>query len=158
MIDYIDNFFKKEDYYNIIMYCVKAPYFYGEKDGNDTPLSGMISDIKKESDIYDIISSNINEKVSCVKNLNLSRMYINCFAPGEKPYFHRDGETGITCLFYVNPENNINDGGETQFIIDGKSYNIFPIPNRLCFFDASITHRATSYRDFHRFTIAIKYA
>jgi len=32
-----------------------------------------------------------------------------------------------------------------------------PLPNRLMMFDARLLHRATSFRDRHRFTIAVKY-
>ena len=84
-------------------------------------------------------------------------MYINCFAPSENPYFHIDGESGMTLLYYPNIEWSINDGGETQFYIDENIYGITPIPNRMVIFDASIFHRATTFRNTHRFTVAIKY-
>jgi len=90
------------------------------------------------------------------KNFNLYRMYINCFAPSECPYFHTDGE-GITFLYYPNLEWNLQDGGETQFYVDGNILGVPPAPNRLVMFDGEIVHRATSFRDRHRFTVAIKY-
>lgn len=156
MINYIDNFFTNQEYNDIIKYCLQAPYFYGETDNSDTPPVGMVSEIL-ELDISDMISNKIKTSISEVSNLSLYRMYINCFAPGETPYFHRDGESGITCLYYVNPEYDVNNSGETQFIIDNQSVNVLPIPNRMCYFDASILHRATSFRKNHRFTIAVKY-
>ena len=51
-----------------------------------------------------------------------------------------------------------NDLGETQFLIDGEIKGILPKPNRMLGFDADLLHRATTFRDKHRFTIAIKYS
>ena len=83
-------------------------------------------------------------------------MYVNCFAPSETPYFHTDGK-GITFLYYPNLEWNLQDGGETQFYVDGNILGVPPLPNRLVMFDGEIVHRATSFRDRYRFTVAIKY-
>ena len=84
-------------------------------------------------------------------------MYVNCFAPSENPHFHVDGIHGITILYYVNDEWEIEMGGETQFLIDDEIRGILPFPNRLVYFDANILHKATSYRTGHRFTLALKY-
>ena len=157
LVKYIDDFFTEEEYKEIFDYCLKAPYFYGEGDNPDTPPVGMVSEIL-ELEISDMIADRIKKSIPEVSNLSIYRMYINCFAPGEIPYFHIDNETGITCIYYVNPEFELNNNGETQFIIDNESANVLPIPNRMCYFDSSIMHRATSYRKNHRFTIAIKYA
>lgn len=157
LIDCIDDFLNESEYVSVLQYCVKAPYTYGETDNADTPPTGMISPIEENNLIYRIFEDKIKEKISLVSDLKIYRMYINCFSPGENPYYHIDGKNGITCLYYVNPDFDVNDGGETQFIIDKKQgMNIFPVPNRMCFFDANITHRATSFRNIHRFTIAIK--
>jgi hypothetical protein len=51
----------------------------------------------------------------------------------------------------------VQEGGETQFIVDNEIYGVTPVPNRMVYFDASILHRATSFRNRHRFTVAIKY-
>lgn len=56
-----------------------------------------------------------------------------------------------------NPDYEYNMGGETQFIINGESVNVLPQSNRLCIFDSRILHRATSFRNHYRFTIAVKY-
>ena len=84
-------------------------------------------------------------------------MYINCFAPNENPYFHTDGE-GVTFLHYANDRFDLQEGGETQFYVDENIYGVIPIPNRLVMFDGRILHRATSFRNGHRFTVAIKYS
>ncbi len=157
MISYIDNFLTEKEFEYVSNYCFNSSYTYGEQDRESTPPTGMISYIE-DNDISELFEDKINKSIDAVKDLRAYRMYINCFAPGENPYFHTDGKTGITCLFYANPEFKINDGGETQFFIDEHNFHsILPIPNRLCYFDASILHRATSFRNTHRFTIALKY-
>jgi hypothetical protein len=159
MIDFIDNFLPHIEYEHAINYCLTAPYYYGEVDDKLSPRpAGMTSEIAKESQIFKIFDTEINKKVKEVKDLSIYRMYVNCFAPEERAFYHSDGKTGITCLFYVNPDYDVNVGGETQFIVGNNGINILPIPNRLAFFDANILHKATSFVDKHRFTIAIKYA
>ena len=85
-------------------------------------------------------------------------MYVNCFAPNENPYFHTDGDNGLTFLYYPNMDWDLQEGGETQFYINDDIYGITPIPNRMVVFDANIQHRATTFRNQYRFTLAIKYA
>ena len=84
-------------------------------------------------------------------------MYVNCFSPNENPYFHTDGEDGITFLYYPDQGWELDDGGETQFYIDGEIRGITPVSNRMVYFDANIMHRATTFRSRHRFTLAVKY-
>ena len=168
MIDYIDDFLEQLQFYSLVEYCLMSPYRFGETDGPNTPPTGMISDISQDEQIYSFLDNEVKLKVDAVKDLNLYAMYINYFTPGENPYFHTDHDTGITCLYYLGPVKaltqrwttppyHVNEGGETQFILDDKSINILPMPNRLSFFDANILHRATSFRTYSRFTIALKY-
>lgn len=156
-IKYQDDFLSNFEYENIFDYCLNANYGYGERDNTDTPVTGMVHQIPVTELIYQTLSTKIEEKCSFLSEMNLYRMYVNCFAPNENPYFHTDGESGITFLYYLNEKYNIQDGGETQFLLDGDIYGVMPVSNRLVMFDANILHRATSFRDRHRFTIAIKY-
>lgn len=156
MIEIKNNFFDEKDFNYIFSYCETASYIYGEVDNYNLPPTGMIHEIKKGSIIYNLFESKTRPFVS--DNLFLYRMYVNCFAPTEQPYFHTDGDLGdITFLYYPNKTWNYQDGGETQFIVDGEIYGVTPIPNRMVYFDASILHRASAFRDRHRFTVAIKY-
>ena len=90
--------------------------------------------------------------------ISLASRSLGSLAPDEKAFFHIDGNCGITCLFYVNSDYDVDDGGETQFILNNTGVNILPLPNRLSFFDATILHKATSFKNKHRFTIAVKYS
>ena len=106
-------------------------------------------------DLYEIFKREIK------KEYNLDhdpyRMYVNLFTPGEQPFWHRDGKTGLTFLYYPNLVWEPNFLGETQFMIEGEIRGIVPKPNRLVGFDANLLHRATTFRKDHRFTIAIKF-
>lgn len=154
-IEIIDRFLSKEDFDNVVKYCVDALYKWGEVDSYNLPPTGMVHEIPETTDLYKLFASGTKK---LAPELTLYRMYINCFAPTENPYFHTDGGAGdITFLYYPTQFWNLNDGGETQFLVDNEIYGVTPIPNRMVYFNADILHRATSFRDRHRFTIAIKY-
>jgi hypothetical protein len=184
MIDVADDFLSQEELSFVVKYCVDAPYYYGEADNSDTPVTGMVHNIwfdgMNEDELlgerkpgggvddstidtkkfYQLFANKIAEKFPECDKKYIVRLYINCFAPSENPYFHTDEDPGIdakTFLFYATPGYDIDDGGETQFVIDGSLYGIPPFQNRLVSFPATILHRATTYRDRYRFTVAIKY-
>ena len=159
-----DNIFSAEEHKYIVDYCQSCSYSYGEKDTPDTPPCGMVHNIQKgfsEKDeyIYNLMSNKIeNELYPDVEKLTLYRMYVNCFSPGDKPWFHADGNSGLTFIYYSNEEEwNINDGGETQFYIDGMLTGVPPITNRMAIFTPNQLHCAKSFRDRYKFTIATKY-
>ena len=158
MIEVFDKFLTQDQQDGVIEYCKDCEYSYGEQDNGDTPPTGMPHNIPEDEIIYKLFASRILKAVPDLKKLNLYRMYINCFAPSENPYFHTDGDDGYTFLYYPQTEEwDKNDGGETQFYMDGNIYGITPESNRLVMFDASLVHRATAFRDKYRFTVAIKY-
>jgi hypothetical protein len=117
---------------------------------------GLIKTLDQKR-LFDLFSVEIEKRLPEYKPKDITRFYINCFAPSENPYFHIDGEVGTTFLYYPDKTWDLDDCGETQFFIDGSFYGIPPIPNRLISFNANIVHKATSYRNRHRFSIAIKY-
>jgi hypothetical protein len=157
MIKYDDNFLSAEEHLKVIEHCLSCLYVYGESDDYGLPPTGMISQVQARDEIFDMFKTKLKEKCSLLKEMSFYRMYVNCFAPNENPYFHVDGK-GLTFLYYASDVNwDVQDGGETQFHLDGNIYGVSPIPNRLVMFDGMILHRATTFRDRHRFTIAIKY-
>ena len=156
-----DNIFSNEDHHYIFDYCTNVEgYFYGERDEPSHPPTGLVHDIPEDEKLYKLFLNKIGiELYPQVNKLELYRMYINCFAPCEVPYWHDDGPPEcITFLYYPHTEEwDINELGETQFYMDDMIYGIPPIPNRMIMFNANIKHRATSYRSSHRFSVAIKY-
>lgn len=158
-ISVFDNLFSKNEYNTILDWCLNAFYQYGEKDDNHLNPTGMICNINHNEDIYKLIVNRISEICLEVKSLSPYRVYVNCFASSENPRFHRDSsDLGLTFLYYIDTFDwKPDDGGETQFLIDDNIYGVIPIANRLCRFDSRLLHRATSFRDRHRFTIAVKY-
>lgn len=157
LIKVFDNFLSKKDAEYVTDYCLSSKYSYGEKDNFDTPAVGMVSEISEKSNVYKLFQNLINSSITEIKEYNLYRAYINCFAPSENPYFHKDGDTGLTLLYYPNKKWDHNDNGETQILLNNQIVGVLPIPNRLLLFEANLVHRATSFRDKHRFTIALKY-
>ena len=156
-INFDDNFLDKKEFEIVSNYCLDASYYYGESDNGDGIVTGMIHNIPETEFVYKLFRKKLMDKCPFLSDMILYRMYINCFAPNENPYFHTDGE-GLTFLHYVNSELNLHEGGETQFCVDDNIYGVLPIPNRLVMFNGMLLHRATSFRNDHRFTVSIKYA
>jgi hypothetical protein len=158
MIEIFDNCFTEEESYKLYKILLSRKYQYGETDNEDTPPTGVVFDIGDSDPLHQLFISKI-EECGSVFNIKFDlcfRSYVNLFLPNERPYFHTDGNV-ITCLFYFNPKYGIDEGGETQFIIDGDVRGIFPEPGRLVVFDGTILHRATSYRNKPRITVAVKF-
>jgi len=154
-IKIIDGFLTKEKFDAVVAYCNDATYRWGEVDADDLPPTGMVHEIPETENLYQIFASKTKK---FFPELLLNRMYVNCFAPTEQPYFHIDGSSeNVTFLYYPTETWSLNDGGETQFFLNSEIYGVTPIPNRMIYFDASLPHRATTFRDRHRFTVAIKY-
>jgi hypothetical protein len=164
----VDNFLSVEDFDKVLMYCKNASYSYGEVDkpqniGNEDFCIGMIHQMFPfiENNITDLLTEECKAQFPEIEDYLLTRIYVNCFAPCENPYFHIDSIDpdikSYTCIFYVNDKWNLDDGGETQFYVNNILYGVPPEPNRMVLFDGRIKHRATSFRNRHRFTIALKY-
>ena len=155
-ITIVDNVFsdeKNEELYNFIL---NSPFYYGEYDNKNTPPTGLTFDIKENS-IINFFENCAIQKMSELKNYKRHRIYVNLFISGEIPYFHVDGDKIITCLFYLNPEYSLDEGGETQFFINDQICGIQSKPKRMVIFDGNILHRATSFRNYCRITVALKF-
>ena len=133
---------------------IRLPFYYGEAEKGNPP-TGMVFDIKDyKSDNFKFFDNIIKKVDSRCKTIG--RAYINLFFSCELPYFHTDGNC-ITCLFYITPKYDYDEGGETQLLIDNNIIGIRPIPSRLLIFDGNVMHKATSYRSKPRLTVAFKY-
>jgi Rps23 Pro-64 3,4-dihydroxylase Tpa1-like proline 4-hydroxylase len=160
MIKIFDNFFTEDEFNIIYSSSIHAPYYYGELDCDGVPPTGMISDLKEDMDAYNIILNKILSLNNKLDKEKVYRVYINCFAPMEHPHFHCDCDqnvVGITFLYYLNKIWHIDDGGETQFLMNDQITGVLPLPNRMIAFDSRILHKATSFKNKHRFSIAIKF-
>ena len=154
----LDDFLTQNDHYKVWEYALNEAYKPGEKDYPDVPPTGIVHEIHLKNNINHIFTNTLYSKTNILKEYTNYRSYINCFIPGENPYWHQDGK-GYTCLYYPNVEyGHLNEGGETQFLInDSEIKGILPIPNRMVIFNGLIYHKATSFRTQHRYTIAIKF-
>jgi hypothetical protein len=145
---------KNLELYKTILY--NNSFTYGEADRNDTQPTGMVLNLSLDGVLFKEFYDAVTRNHFAVKDLEVQRAYINLFFPNENPYFHNDGNV-ITCLFYITPEYDIDEGGETQFVIDDNIVGIKAKPARLVVFDGKIVHRATSFRNYPRITVALKF-
>jgi len=157
---------ENEKYRNILLR--NCPFAYGERDSPDAEPTGVVCDFTKlmksgaiMSPVFNSMLDNllikIYEKNESLKNMNLYRVYLNLFIPNENPSFHIDGKNTVTCLYYLNPKVNPNEGGETQFLIDEEIKGVISKPGRLTIFDGGLLHRATSFKKYPRLTMAFKF-
>ena len=175
-IQQVENFFPHDVSVNVSEFATDyAAYRYGESDDNETPPTGLVADLfhwdrKDEMSsspnhvklIYNYFIKYIHENyIGFWNDYQVYRLYINVFAPTEMAYFHTDCEKESdqwTFLYYpnINFDYNRNQGGCTEFALDSKIIGVPPLPNSIVRFTSSIDHRATPFRDHHRFTFAIK--
>ena len=146
-------------------FAYDAPYEYGERDNSLYKPTGMIHNLEPDDEddkfVYELLDRTIREKFPEVREYDLYRAYINCFAPREIANFHVDcseDDDQITFIFYANKKyNGLNDGGCTEFYLDEKIIGLPPVPNTLVKFTSWVLHRATPLISDHRFTYAFKY-
>ena len=162
----VPNALSTDNFEKVRIYAYESPYFYGEHDGYNFKPTGMSCGLNQECEedapIINLIESVIREKFpELFKDYKRYRAYINCFAAREDTHFHTDcgdHEDEFTFLFYANESyNGLDDGGTTEFYLDGKVIAVPPIPNTLVKFTSWVLHRATSLKSEHRFTYVLKY-
>lgn len=154
----IDNFLKKESHHELFKYCNKVEYKKGEQDNINTPPTGGVFEIEGTNPLRDYLGDKFEKNIDFLEGMNCVRSYINIFYREEKPFFHIDSKNGYTCIYYPNiNEEDLDEGGETQFFIKEGIKGVLPKPNRLVVFKGDILHKATSFRTKNRYTIVFKY-
>jgi len=156
-IEVFDDIFNDIENQKLFNTLINGGYKYGERDNPEDLPTGMVMELTDET----LVSFLVEKIYSCKPDLRRNKpdqAYVNLFIPNENPNFHTDGKT-TTCLFYVMPtELPLKEGGETQFFADNTITGILPKPKRLVVFDGMILHKATSFRSYPRYTIAIKFS
>ncbi len=155
MIKIYDNFLSEKEKQEIYDYCKKQSYHRGEVDRIGCPPTGLISNLDNQNIISKLMKQITNEKK------DMFRTYINLFIPNEKPYYHQDNNDPNykTCIYYVNTDkiNYMDEGGETYFIQNDFIKGVSFVSGRMVLFNSNIMHKATSFKNRDRYTIAIKY-
>lgn len=144
---------KNDELYKFLL--VENKFSYGERDRLGLEPVGLSLEID-DPDLFNFLSDIAKSKFDRLQNLELQRAYVNLFLPNDRPYFHQDGHV-YTCLFYITPQYDIDEGGETQFIVNNIIQGLPSRPGRLVIFDGELWHRATSYRSHPRLSIALKF-
>lgn len=167
-LEIFDEFLKPKLYFDTVRFAQdKARYKWGEYDHQYAPPTGVVADFT-DNLIYpfDKIVEATRPYIS--DNLSLKRIYINCFAPREIPTWHTDSSVPghKTTLIYLSTTNwSLENGGETQFWNSDKNtfssikgiIGVPPISNRCIIFPSEIIHRATSFHNNWRFSLATKW-
>jgi|TARA_B110000858_G_C17641851_1_gene398468 hypothetical protein len=164
-----DNLITQEENekYRTTLLC-NSHFRYGERDLPYLEPTGVVCDFTNTMNSDDMVDPYLNsmlknllnkiyEKNDFLKKMRLYRVYLNLFIPNEQPSFHTDGDNTITCLYYLNPLLDLNEGGETQFFIDEEIRGIVSKPGRLTMFNGRLLHRATSFKSHPRLTLAFKF-
>ena len=157
---------ENEKYRTSLLY--NCDFRYGEKDDEYQEPTGVVCDFTNTMNSDDMVDpylssmlknllNKIYENNIFLKKRRLYRVYLNLFTCNEQPNFHIDGDNTITCLYYLNPSLDLNEGGETQFLIDNEIRGIISKPGRLTVFNGGLLHRATSFKSHPRLTLAFKF-
>lgn len=157
---YFDNVFTNDEHKMILEMCLQSKYMYGKGDKPGFKPTGSVCKLDQKDEIPILMIKKISELDPDLKTCIIKKIYINCFAPSENPYFHQDSlsPSAVTALYYPHDFYDENEGGETQILAsDDLIIGVKPRPNRVLIFKANLFHKATAYRTKHRFTIAIKY-
>ena len=160
-ISVYDNVVSKQDnnvYRNILL---NAPFYYGAFDNPNSKPTGLVSGFSdlhvklypELKTIRDFYLNKIYQIEPSLKKNPIIVIRLNLFLPGETPEFHIDHKDQIICMFYINPELSINEGGETQFYSEQNFTCISSKPGRLVIFDGGLKHRATSFLNEPRLTL-----
>ena len=150
----IDDFLSIEEYESSWDYVQNvATYQAGEKDHHFSYKIGMVSELSTEyGQTFKLFPAQVHGS-------RLQRAYINFYAPREISAFHTDSHdrNAYTMLYYPCPTYELDEGGETQLIINDEILGVRSKSNRLLIFKSDIMHRATPFRSHQRYTVALKY-
>jgi 2OG-Fe(II) oxygenase superfamily len=142
---------------NIYKTCVSGrKTYYPDFDESKQRYNAISSYFDKDEPLFKRFYDVITKHDDSLKIERIQRAGVNLYLPNTKMYYHADGPV-ITALLYVNPKVNIEEGGETQFIVNDEIVSVCPKPGRLVIFDGSIRHTATSFSTIPRITLYCKF-
>ena len=150
----IDDYLSIEEYENCWDFVsTVATYQPGEKDHHNSYPIGMVSELNCEhGNTFKLFPKHIHGS-------KLNRMYVNFYSPRELSAFHIDSADpdAYTLLYYPCPTYAPDEGGTTELEMDGEILGVRSVANRLLIFKSDIPHRATPFKSYQRYTIALKY-
>ena len=87
MVEVIDNFLSEPEFNAVSTYCRNVPYMFGEVDNDGMIPTGMTHHVDDRSGIFRLLDDRTSKLMSKYPHAYIFRMYVNCFAPSENPYF-----------------------------------------------------------------------
>ncbi len=158
MIQVADNMFTPNEIKLISKEVMHLPYNIQTGDTDDFP-SGAAAIISTDTLMYQAVKRTIFKLWPELQEQELYDCHTNCFWPGENTAFHKDNQVdgSVTVIYYCD-DNEWNEGGTEILNEDEKTVEcILPIAGRIMRMAGNQLHRATSYRDKQRLTIAFKF-
>ena len=173
-----DDIFTEQQLNAIAAEVTTLNYGYGSIDQmslqNFQAPTGMVNVGKGNDNWYKVVEDYCRKNIPELKDIPEGRHHVNLFGPRENAMYHEDSEDGWTAIFYANQYWDINEGGETKFIMpadmldaskeiktDTLDYpvvlSIAPIPGRLVIFKGNLLHSATGFRNTWHFTPTIQF-
>lgn len=142
---------------SIYNYCLSdRKTYYLDFDEERSKLNAVASKLEQDDQLFQKMYKIIQKHDDSLLLSKLQRAGINLYLPNTKMYYHADGPV-TTALFYINPKSSLEDGGETQFLINDEMVSVMPKPGRLVIFDGAIRHAATSFLNIPRVTLFFKF-
>mgnify|MGYP001565200981 CR=1 FL=1 len=158
MIQVADNMFTPNEINLFLSEVYHLAYNIKSGDTDDFP-SGAAGVVQTDSLLYATIKRAIFKLWPELQEQELYDCHTNCFWPGEHTAFHKDNpaDGSVTVIYYCD-DNEWNEGGTEILNEDEKTVEcILPVPGRIMRMSGNKLHRATSYRNKQRLTIAFKF-
>jgi hypothetical protein len=154
-----DNVFSQKICNDVLDSIEKYPFYRTETDGPGLPKTGLSHNLYPDENLYELFFRTLVKKnILDVKKYKPYRVHLNLFLKNENCFFHVDSECeqDITFIYYASKTDEINYTGNTDFILNNKIVSIPYVQNRMISFPANFTHRATSFHNKDRFSLALK--
>jgi len=156
-IEIYDDLVSVGDQRKFLSECNRLGYNVNAWDESPADASGASASVSIHSYMHNKLMMIIGNNIMSVEGLQPYDCYVNCFFPNENPNWHidNDSDKSRTLIYYANT-NDFNEGG-TEFLGENTVMSVLPKAGRIVVFPGNYKHRATSFRDKKRFTIAFKY-
>ena len=158
MIYIADNMFTPNEIDRFYKEVKSLKYSINTQD-NDNFSSGASASVPHDSLFYVAIKKAVFKAWPELEEQELYDCHTNCFWPGEYTDFHEDNPVdGSATIIYYCDDNEWNEGGTEVLDEDEKTIEcILPVPGRIMRMPGNHLHKATSYRDKQRLTVAFKF-
>ena len=159
----LENVFSNKDIESFYNTLIKYE-FEDETNHVDDSLPGKLHKFTEDDAIYKSILDKTENIFPQTKDIKPYAAYVNLLQPREETFYHRDDtldspHNSTTVLYYITPDFDLNEGGETLFYNEHGSVlmGLTPKSGRVTIFDGSILYKDTGFKSKPRITVVLKY-